>query len=291
MQFDRLINLRIRLTDPTNTGYRGNLLIDNLRITFSVFKTESWSTNTAEIKIYNLGPDNRNQLSNYGDEVRLFAGYRDNGGTQLLFTGNVTQLSHIFAEPEIISVLNVGDGERVLNQLLIPVSFGAGISVRTVIEYIADKMGLELVDFALTEDFKYATGFKGVDLAKNILDNTCRKLGLTWSVQNNNLVIVHRSIGTNKPPVEINANTGMIGIPERFTDKRQYLYRALPPNEAPKPGWKIRTLLNPSILPGDRVKIKSLKADIDGLYYVLTIRHEGDNYGPQFESILEVVAL
>lgn len=292
MLYDRVIGVKVRLAQPPpQTGYRGSLEVNNLRVAFNVTKSLSWSTNTASIQIYNLGENNRNQLNNYGDEIRLFAGYRNNGGSSLLFVGNTTQVSHTFAQPEIISVIDVGDGEKVLNETLVSVSYAAGTAVRTVIESVASQMGLEIADFAETNNFTYATGFKGIDLAKNILDKACKRLNLVWSVQNNNLVILRQNAGSTKPPVDINANTGMIGIPERYTDRRQYLYTALPPNGAPKPGWKVKTLLQPDLLPGDRVRIRSNRANIDGLFYILKITHTGDNFGPVFESNLEVISV
>lgn len=292
MLFDRVISLKVRLAQPRpQNGYRGSLEIDNLRMTFTVVKSLSWSTNSANVRIYNLSADNRNQLNNYGNEIRLFAGYRDNGGASLLFIGNTRSTSHNFSQPEIISNLDAGDGEKILNQVLVSVSFGAGVSVRTVIESLANQMGTPIVDFAETENLTYAQGFSSTDLAKNVLDKACKKLDLIWSIQNGNLVILKEAEGTSRPPVEINANTGMIGIPERFVDKRQFLYTALPPNEAPKPGWKIKTLLRPDLLPGDKIRLRSTRANIDGFFYILKVTHQGDNFGPNFESNFEVVAI
>jgi hypothetical protein len=291
MQFDRVINAKIRLIDDSKVNFRGELSINNLRMAFSIFKSESSSTNTCSLRIYNLGANNRNQLAQFGDEVRLFAGYRFEAGAQLLFVGNTTQVSHIFAEPEIISVLDCGDGDKTLNNTLVSLSFAENTPVRTVIQTIADKLGLVIAEFSATDNLNYATGYKFAGLAKDALNIACSRLNLVWSVQNQNLVIIKQNEATARPPFEINANTGMIGIPQRYTDKRQYLYRALPPNGAPKPGWKVRTLLRPDILPGDRVRIRSTRVDMDGLFYVISIRHEGDNYGPNFESLLEVIAL
>lgn len=293
MQYGRIISTKIRLAQPPpQTGYRGDLEIKNLRMAFSISKSIAWATNTANFRIYNLGADNRNQLAYYGDEIRIFAGYQQNGGEQLLFIGNTTQTTHNFAFPEIITTLNVGDGEKVLNELTTSVSFGENTPARTIIEFVASRMGLTLQDFSETENLTYALGYKDVDLAKNILDKVCKKLNLAWSVQNNNLVILKVGEGNiKKPVVEINADTGMLGVPERYSDKRQYDYRALPPDGAPKPGWKVRCLLRPDLIPGDRVRIRSTHADVNGLFYIQTIQHEGDNFGPVFESLLEVIAV
>lgn len=291
MQFDRLIRAKVFLTNETYNGYIGDIDIKNLRITFNILKTFSWSTNTANIEVYNLSSTNRNRLKDFGDQWRLFAGYRNSGGEQLLFTGNVTQLNHLYAQPEIITQVTCGDGERALNNTLISVSYSPGTPVRTVIENIASKMNLPLVDFAETENLTYENGFNDADLAKNVLDRACKKLNLQWSVQNENLVIIRDNGATTKPPVEINVDTGMIGVPDRYVDKRYFLNRAIAPNEPPKPGWRVRLLLRPDLLPGDRIRLRSQQIGFDGEYVILTARHEGDNYGPQFTTTLEVIPL
>lgn len=289
MQFDRNIRAKILLTNSTYTGYSGDIDIANLRIAFSIVKTFSWSTNTANVRIFNLSADKRNRLRDFGDQLRLFAGYKYQDNTQLIFTGNVTQLNHSFDQPEIITSLNCGDGERSLNNTLIGVSFGAKTPVRTVIQFIADKLQFPIVDFAQTENLVYEQGFNDADLAKNVLDRACKKMNLQWSVQNENLVIIRDNGATTKPPVDINLDTGMVGVPERYVDKRFFLYRAVAPNEPPKPGWKVRLLLRPDLLPGDRIRLRSRQLGFDGEFVIITVRHEGDNYGPLFETTLEVI--
>lgn len=292
MQFDRVINLRIQVANPPpSTTYRGNMEISNLRMAFSVYKSESFSTNTANVRIWNLGADKRNILNNYGNEIKIFGGYRLETGPELLFIGNSQLTTHIFAEPEIITVFDCGDGEKTLNSIIASASFGANTPVRDVIEYYAGLLTLDIVEMTPTDNLVYALGHKYTGIAKTGLDIACAAIGLKASVQNNNLVILKPGVGSVKPPALIDPDSGMIGIPQRFTDRRQYNYRALPPNGAPKPGWKVRCLLRPDVLPGDRVRIRSARADIDGIFYVISIRHEGDTFGPQFESLLEVVSV
>lgn len=291
MQFDRAISLNIQLANPPpSAGYRGDLSIEKLRISFSIFKSISWSTNTSNIRIFNLSPQNRNQLAMYGDLIRLSAGYLGNGGPQVIFIGNSTQVSHAFALPDIISTIEAGDGQKQLNEITVNISFAENTPAREIIQFVADKMGLTIVDFAESNNLVYPLGYNDADLAKNILDKVCKKLNLTWTVQNGNLVILVSGKGNQKPIVDVNATNGMIGIPERYSDKRQYLYSALPPNAAPKDGWRVKMLLRPDLLPGDRIRLRSTVLGIDSVFYILTVRHEGDNFGPQFETTLEVVA-
>lgn len=294
MQYDRVIRVRIRLINETRSAYEEEITLEKLRVAFSINKTNSYSSNTANVRIWNLGPDNRNRIRDVGDQIRLFAGYAFESGPELLFVGNTTQSMHIFEQPDIITVLDAGDGEIELNNILVTVSFSGKTPVRTVIQEIANRMGLTIVDFAETENLIYDQGFKASGKASVVLQKACEKLGLFASVQNDNLVILGINGSTSKPPHEINENTGMIGIPQRYIDKKMFLYQQRPKAgdlvQSPviQPGWKVRTLLKPQILPGDRVRLRSTKLDINGLFVVIAIRHEGDNYGPIFESQLEV---
>lgn len=291
MQFDRVINAQIRLRDPKSFTYGGLISIDNLRMTFSIYKSQSSSTNTCNFKVYNLSSDKRNRLALYGDQVRVSAGYRNANGPQVLFIGDTTQVSHLFAEPEIITSLDCADGDKTINNTLITLSFSGETTARSVVETIAQKMQLNIVDFAPTENLTYTHGYSFAGLARNALVEVCNYLDLVPSVQNGDLYILDYNLGSRKPPVEINVDTGMIGTPERFTDKNQFLYRPIPPNARAEPGWKVRTLLRPDILPGDRIRLRSQRAGVNGVFVVLSARHEGDNYGPQFESTFEVSSI
>lgn len=291
MQFDRVINLRIKVANPPpSQTYRGDMEITRLRMAFTVFKSLSSSANTANVRIWNLGADRRNILNNYGNEIKIFAGYRLETGPELIYQGNSSLTSHLFAEPEIITSFDCGDGEKTLASTIASASFGANTPVKEVIQFYANLLGFDIAYMTPTDDLVYALGHKYTGIAWEGLDKACAALGLSFSVQNNNLIILKSGVGTAKPPALIDPDTGMIGIPQRFTNRRQYDYRALPPNAAPLPGWKVRCLLRPDILPGDRVRIRSARADIDGIFFVDSIRHEGDTFGPNFESTLEVIA-
>ncbi len=291
MQFDRVINAQVRLRDPESFNYRGLLSIDNLRMTFSIYKSRSSSTNTCNFKVYNLSADKRNRLALYGDQLRVSAGYRNANGPQVLFIGDTTQVSHLFAEPEIITSLDCADGDKAVNNVIISLSYAGETSARSVVEDIAQRMQLNIVRFAPTENYTYTHGFSFAGLAIDALKKVCEYLNLIPTVQNGDLYILDYNLGNLKPPFDINADTGMIGTPERFTDKNQYLYKPLPKNGRAEPGWKVKTLLRPEILPGDRIRLRSQRADVNAVFQVLSARHEGDNWGLQFESTFEVSSI
>lgn len=285
-KFNRIAEIDVRLTNNEFSDYIGNLTIRNLRISFQVIKSLSWSTNTASIQIYNLSSDKRAKLKDYGDEVTIYAGYTEEAGSQLLFVGDTTRVSHLFEQPEIITSFECGDGERVLNQRIITVSFSERVPARTVAQQIADKMGVNIAFFGQSDNLVYEQGFQFTGLAKDALDKVTKYLNLTWSIQNKNLFLIQNQGSTTKPPVTISQNTGMVGVPERFTYKRLDLWKG-----GPKQGYKVKTLLRPDILPGDRVRLISEQINLDQIFYVDSVKHTGDTWGQSWISNWELVGL
>lgn len=286
-KFNRTAVLGIDLTNSTRTGYIGSIKLTNLRISFTIQKNLAWSTNTCSVSIWNLSQSNRNRLKDFGDRITLSAGYVDETGPEILFIGDSSQVSHAYSQPDIITTIECGDGDKVLNNVRISVSFQANTPVRQVIETIAQQMGLALVEFIVPANKVYEFGFSFVGMAKDGLDTACNYLGVKWSVQNTGLHILPVDGATQRPPFLINADTGMIGVPQRYTYKRRDLYRS-----GPNPGWIVQTSLNPQILPGDKVNIVSTRVDLpSGTFQVYSIRHEGDTYGANWRSSLEVILL
>jgi len=283
--FNRKATVNIILYNNTVSPV-GSLNIENLRISFQIIKSTSWSTNTCSLQIYNLKKDVRAQIKDFGDEISIFAGYQDNGGTQLLFVGDSTKVFHIFQQPEIITNIECGDGERILNQKIISVSYGSRISARSILRLIAQEIGVNIAFFATTEDKIYEQGFQENGLAKDILDMVCKYLDLTWSIQNKDLYLIKINESTYKPPYIISQNSGMISVPQRYTYKRRDLFRA-----QPRQGYKVRTLLRPEILPGEKITIISDQINLNETLYVDTVKHVGDTFGNTWESEIEAISL
>lgn len=292
-KFRRIASARIDLTKKYIAGkeltigpdgYTGSIEISNLRMAFSIQKNFGWATNSCNLNIWNLSQQNRNALKDFGDRINVRAGYVDDTGLQTLFIGDSSVVSHSYASPDIVTTIVCGDGDKILNNVVLNVKFDPGTPVETVIREIARLMGLPIIEMIIPVGTVYPSGFSESRMAKDLLDLACSRVGLQVSVQNNGLHILPAFGSTRRPPFLINADTGMIGIPERFTSKRQYVYAQNPQN-----GWKVRTTLNPQILPGDRVDIISRRVELNsGTFVVYSIRHQGDTHGNDWYSELEV---
>lgn len=288
MRFERSASVNIRLINESQNGYRGDLSIQKLRIAFSIQKYLSWSTNSLNLRIWNLGSEKRAQIKDFGNQVRLNAGYLGEGGEQLIFLGDSNQTTHIFQQPDIITNIQCSDGERYLNNEDVTLSFKERTPVRTIIESLASLIGLDILQFAPSLNIVFEQGFEFSGSPKNALDKLVGRLGYQWGIQNNLLRIIPFNGDRNNVTHEVNIENGMIGYPERFTSRRQFSYAV-----GVETGWKVRTLLRPEIQAGDNVRLKSQKVnfEIDGIFYVYSVKHEGDTYSSQWETTLELILL
>lgn len=306
-KFYREATLRIRLRKENFSGYLPDPIhIRGLRVSFSLIKSLAWSTNSGVIRIWNLNQSHRNLLKDYGDEVTLYAGYRLETGPQVLYIGDTTAISHVYEQPEIVTILECGDGEKFLNQLRVSVSYASGTSARQIIKDIASQMGIALIEFADSDDLIYRQGYSFTGMGKDALVEVCDTLGLQPSVQDNMLQIIPKNGTIVQQPIIVNENTGMQGIPQRFTYKRLDLWRPVanklnilsssvvkasdsPSIPISQPvGYKVNIALNPLVLPGARIILSSTHLGFRGEFRIDNVRHEGDTYGLIWSSNLEV---
>lgn len=295
MRFYREAMVRVRIRNADFDGYTETILIKGLRVSFSILKSTSSTTNSAVIKIWNLSQDNRNLIKDFGDEVTLYAGYREQGGPQVLFVGDTTTVMHVYELPEIITVLECGDGDKYINRLRVSLTYGENISAQTIISDIASQMAnqetgepLRFVEFASSNNIVYRQGFQFVGMAKDALDSVCNYLGLQWSIQNNQLQVIPINGTISEPIIQVNESNGMQGVPQRYTYRALELYRSV---EERNTGYKVNVALNPFILPGSKIDLASTHLKIRGPYRVETIRHEGDTYGLIWSSQIECTEL
>jgi len=285
MRFLREASLRIQLINGSKDGYTDTLTITGLRISFSIQKSMSWSLNSANIRIWNLGQDNRNALANFGDRVTLYAGYEGEAGTQVLFIGDTSTVYHMFDQPEIITVLECGDGELTINNPPISLAYASSIQARQIITDVAAKMGLAIATFAQSENLVYRQGYNDCRPGREILADICAKINLQPLIQENKLYVIPIKSSITETPIVVNESTGMQGIPQRFTYKNLYAYRAV---NVPNTGYKINVQLNPLVFAGSRILFSSQKLGVTNApYLVENVRHEGDTFGFLWTSQLQ----
>lgn len=269
---------------------------NNLKINFSIEKDTTKESNKSKLEIYNLSETSRKAIEVADNEVEIYAGYED--GAVLCFRGTVTYGYTKDSGTECITSLDLADGTVALRDSYCSLSYAPGTSAKTIIQRCATEMGVPVVygdDVGELENYK--NGFSFIGQAPECMTEVCNALGLSWSIQNNILnVILAGGTATNRGLV-FSAQSGLVGLPERIvqaeyksnktTPKRKAKQKAKKEEPRKKAGWRIETLLVPSVNPGDMVKVES--RIITGWFRVEKVRHSGEYNGQRWNSEMDLI--
>jgi hypothetical protein len=230
--------------------------ISELRIKFKCKKNEESKPNTMELEIYNLSKNTRTNLEGKNTTIILEAGYEDT--TEVIFNGNVTKVIHSKEGPDIISKIELADGGNKYRNARISKGIPPGAKVKQVINELVLSMGLTQGPIIGVPNTQYANGITLQGLTKDRLDEVCKSHGLRWSIQDGAVQIVPENKTTLDTVVVMSPDTGLIGSPNKTKD-----------------GVEFKSLLQPVLKPGKRVKIESLF--INGIFKIANVGHSGDS--------------
>jgi hypothetical protein len=266
--------------------------ITDMRFRFKVKKTLGKEPNTCEIEVTNLSEQSRAELQGKVLRVTLAAGYAATLGT--IFVGDSRDIDSAPDGPDWTTTIQLGDGERGYRHGRTSNSFKAGTLVDRVLRKIADDMQLDSTTVGSVEALRgrqYVAGYVAHGRAARELDRVLRGYGLEWSIQDGKLQILEPEKATVESVVELDADSGLIGSPTLNTPGSS---TSLSPftgrvtSSKGKPTLKARSLLQPEIRPGRRVRIDSVTG-IRGLFKVTEVTHSGDTSGSDWFSDFEGV--
>jgi hypothetical protein len=271
---------------------------NNLHIGFQIDKDTTKESNKAKLEIYNLSDATRKKIEVPDTEVEIYAGYEKAGGAILAFKGSVTYGFTRDAGTDCITTLDLADGTKAMRDSYCSLSYAPGTSAKTIIQRCANEMGVPVVygdDVGELES--YQNGYSYIGQADGALTEICNALGLSWSIQNNILnIILAGGTSTNRGLV-FSPQSGLVGVPERIIQAEYKSNKSNPKKTAKKKakkekprkkaGWKIQTLLVPSVNPGDMVKVESKW--ITGWFRVEKVSHRGDYNGTNWGSAMELI--
>ena len=271
---------------------------NNLHIGFQIDKDTTKESNKAKLEIYNLSDATRKKIEVPDTEVEIYAGYEKAGGAILAFKGSVTYGFTRDAGTDCITTLDLADGTKAMRDSYCSLSYAPGTSAKTIIQRCANEMGVPVVygdDVGELES--YQNGYSYIGQADGALTEICNALGLSWSIQNNILnIILAGGTSTNRGLV-FSPQSGLVGVPERIIQAEYKSNKSNPKKTAKKKakkekprkkaGWKIQTLLVPSVNPADMVKVES--KFITGWFRVEKVSHRGDYNGTNWGSAMELI--
>lgn len=276
--FNRTVEIDIGDPD-SGEGVR----ITDLRVAFKVHKTKSSEANTCEIQIYNLGEDTRNSITKLDTICIVRAGYLEAGGPIEVFRGFVSEVTSQIKPPNKVVKITVDDGSVYLRDTKTTVSYEEGTSIKSVASDLLDtfKAPKSIKDAVNNfTDKKFLNGLSFSGKSKDLMDQLARTSGVEWSIQNNEIKILKENEPDSSFAKVLSPATGLVGSPERIDE-----------NDRKKKGikgWKITSLLMPTIQIGNPVFIESKDIDNGSKFKVVDITHQGDTHEGDWVTSLQV---
>lgn len=236
-----------------------------LHISFSVERADTESSNTAKISIWNLNPTHLAELNKKDCVCALRAGYGN--VMPLVFTGVITFAKTQQDGSDMKTDIELVDNRIEVRDTYVSVCYKGKVNCKTIIQDVADQMGLA-VSYSYNSKFKdIPNGFSCVGTASKALTKACDTSGLTWSINNGVLQVKRPKDTMSREVYELSAATGLIGTPaqvEISDDADDY-----------ENGWEVEFLLNAVITLDDYVYLNS--KTVKGYFRVYSITIEGDN--------------
>jgi len=270
--------------------------LSQLRIKFSVKRSDTQTPNMAEIRIYNLEEQTANRIKKEFSKVILQAGYESNFG--VIFQGNIKQV-YSGRENATDTFLDIiaGDGDLAYNFAIVNTTLAAGAGqsdqINAAIGSMNDK-GVSAGNVATSSTAKLPRGKVMYGMARDYLKQSSESTDTTWSIQDGKVQFVPVTSYLPGEAVVLTAKTGMVGTPTQTNE-----------------GVNVKCLLNPKLKIGGRVQLDNeniarLKINLsqpgspanipapitdDGVYYVLVIEYQGDTRGQEWYSTITCLNL
>lgn len=265
-------------------GADGNGIdLSDLRIKFSVKRSDTMTPNVADIIVYNVAEETAKQLQNLKTFSRIIlqAGYEPNFG--VIFQGNIKQVivGRESATDTFVEFI-AGDGDRAYNFAICNSTLESGATQLDQVQTAIRAMGPKGVNTGHLGDFPAEQLPRGKAFfcnAREVLRDAAQTTQKTWSIQDEKVTFIGKKTYLPGERVIITSKTGMIGTPQQTNE-----------------GVNVKCLLNPMIKIGGRVQLDNASiarfkinlsvpnspANIpapltaDGVYYVLVAEHTGD---------------
>lgn len=294
----------LRRAKLTVAGGKGSIDLSNLRIRFTVKAADVESPNNASIRIYNLATSTIEQIVEEYREISLEAGYEFNLG--VIFKGTIKWYRVGREEGSTDSYLDLlaADGDLPYNQAYISKAIAAGATAKQRVAEIAKEFQAEGLGEKTTVLLPETGGIlpRGkvlFGMARVAMRKEAESAEASWSIQDNELVVVPKDEYLPGEAVVLTGHSGLIGRPEQTVD-----------------GIKAKCLINPKLRIASLVKLdnasinKSVslgKAPVaydsytnlqflanlstDGLYRVYVIEYVGDTRSNEWYCTLTLLAV
>lgn len=264
-------------------GSTGRLL-EGVRISFDIDMDDNKETNTGKVNIYNLSEETIGLLEQKDVSLILKIGY-DEEELSTLFIGNVVEYEPDFNGSDVITKITLKDGYIPLTSKKLSLSFAENSNTKQIIEKIVGELNLTKGDYSLLPNYIYKQGFSDEGSPGKILDNVLARIGYEWVITNNALIITKPN-ESNKQVISqfLSPQTGLLNKPKRFKEKS--VKTKIKENKLID-GWKINSLIIPSIQPKNLIKVQS--SEVNGTFLVKSVKFNGDTEGDNWLCQIQAI--
>lgn len=276
------MNLFFNRAISVDIGTRGGvgIQISKLRVEFKAKKTPTPESNQAEVKIFNLSNSSLNRIKE-GSVLVLKAGY-EIPGEQEIFRGDISLVNSSKERENLVTKIELNDGATTLQSSEVSLSYGRNTSAKHVLQQIIKNMNIPLKkDIAQLRDKNFINGFSFAGKSKEALTEVLNELGASWSIQGGQIRIDYSDLQNTMLSYKITPHTGLLESPEQIEMQEDGKKSRV---------WKVKSLLLPSLEPGDAVVVESKEVD-KSRFKVAVIEHNGDTHGSTWDSTLQLKEL
>ncbi len=256
--------------------HTNGLVIEDQRIEFEIEHNLKKHPNSCTIRITNLNEETRSAFKKTPLRVTLEAGYADR--TSTIFTGDVIYAMSALDGSDWVTMLQVGDGDRVIGNARVNKSYAAGVKKISIIEDALKALGQQVPDNIRNHPAFQKVVQGGMALYgkhTDVLDSLLKPEGFSMSIQDNQPMILSEDTAVGQT-YTISEENGMIGSPEF----------GRPSRKGKAPDVTVRSLLYPEIRPGHPVNVTT--RDLNGLFKVKDVKHKGDTHGTDWMTTVEI---
>lgn len=281
--FDRKVELHVFLASE-------KYIIKNLHMSFDILATRDSKPNTAQITVFNLSETTRSLFSKETTGIEFWAGYGDDIG--MIFRGSwdkdVSIFRHRKEGTDWLTEIETGDGLKEFQNTYFDKSYSAGTPATTIVKDITKAMGLPVIfDWTNTKTLVSGAMFSGK--AKDVLDDLATEYGFEWSSQHGSINVVDEGATMKSDPtaVVLSPDTGLVGRPV-ITKSGLEVTSLMLATIKPMRLIKLDPATVVTNLGGKQEEIKSgIKPSASGVYRVDRIRYHGNNFGGEFNCVIQ----
>ena len=252
-------------------GKTETLKINNLRVSFDIDKTINDKPNPATIRVWNLNRSHLNQiLSGEFTKLTLSAGYQT---LSQLYSGDITKARVQRSDLDFVLTLECADGFKAYTQSRVATTLKSGSDDEQILKELHKTLpDIRLGTTNVNNKRKLPRGKVMNGDTREMLSRLAKNNNADWSIQDGELVFLPRDKVLKAEAILISQETGMINAPEHTDD-----------------GLEVQCLLNPQLLVGGLIEVKSILEHFNGQYKIVKLLHSGDAMGGDWLPKMTVV--